>query len=208
MKKIDLDELRHSDVMGLARATVTDKSDTVLILGDEPALYPHLFEYLRLIRPWKNKIYLNTNGQKIANDPMCAHNISGYLDGINISVHHYLEERNNAIYGSETSDVPFDGLAKAIGMFHFNSVPVRFNTHLIKGTLDTKDDVQQMIRFAADMGANEIHFDELQNCEERWVNARKLFPNLPVNPFHCEYEYEIPNKYGIRAFVKMTRDEN
>lgn len=204
------------DVKKLIASTIAAKDfPTVLVLGGEPLVYPHLLEYLQGIRPYKEKIYLTTNGSLL--DTEMADALSYLLDGINISVHHYSEFLNDAVY--KTAHVDFEMLRKAIAVLHGGreidgvqnpSIPVRINANLVKGTLDYYKDVFTMIRWASWMGADEIRFSELQNCEELWVDSREIFPDLPADPFTCGCEQEIDVKrllgtdLPIKVIVKMT----
>ena len=204
------------DVQKLINSTIAAKDfPTVLVLGGEPLTYPHLLDYLKGIRRYKERIYLTTNGS-LLNAEM-ADALSYYLDGINISVHHYSEFLNDAVY--KTAHVDFDKLREAIKILHGGreidgihnpSIPVRINANLVKGTLDYYKDVYTMIRRAAWMGADEIRFSELQNCEKLWVDSREIFPDLPADPFTCGCEQEINVKrllgtdLPIKVIVKMT----
>lgn len=204
------------DVQKLINSTIAAKDfPTVLVLGGEPLTYPHLLDYLKGIRRYKERIYLTTNGS-LLNAEM-ADALSYYLDGINISVHHYSEFLNDAVY--KTAHVDFDKLREAIKILHGGreidgihnpSIPVRINANLVKGTLDYYKDVYTMIRWAAWMGADEIRFSELQNCEKLWVDSREIFPDLPADPFTCGCEQEINVKrllgtdLPIKVIVKMT----
>ena len=78
---------KERPVKELALETINSDAETVLILGGEPTLYPHLAEYLAMIRPWKKHIYMTTNGSMLKDGLPEA--IAPYLDGINISIHHY-----------------------------------------------------------------------------------------------------------------------
>lgn len=204
------------DVQKLINSTIAAKDfPTVLVLGGEPLTYPHLLDYLKGIRRYKERIYLTTNGSLL--DAEMADALSYYLDGINISVHHYSEFLNDAVY--KTAHVDFDKLREAIKILHGGreidgihnpSIPVRINANLVKGTLDYYKDVYTMIRWAAWMGADEIRFSELQNCEKLWVDSREIFPDLPADPFTCGCEQEINVKrllgtdLPIKVIVKMT----
>lgn len=204
------------DVQKLIDATIAAKDfPTVLVLGGEPLMYPHLGEYLQGIRPHKEHVYLTTNGSLLNNEQ--ADMLSYLLDGINISVHHYSEFLNDLVY--QTAHVDFAQLREAIKVLHGGlesfgtrnpSIPVRFNTNLVKGYLDNYKDVYTMIRWAAFMGADEIRFAELQNCEELWVDSREIFPDLPADPFTCGCEQTIDverllgQKIPIKVIVKMT----
>lgn len=196
-------------VKELAKETIQSDADTVLILGGEPTLYPYLPEYLSLIRPWKKQIYMTTNGSQLNEKLVKA--IAPNLDGVNISIHHYSEFRNDKLYGTDHSKsepqfhVSFESLHFAIELFHKAGVSVRINTNLVKGLLDNADDVAIMVSFARDyLKADEIRFSELQNCEDMWVDARSIWPNLTDDPYHDGCEQLLPQYEGIKARVKMA----
>ena len=161
-------------------------------------MYPHLETYLKGIRPHKKHIYLTTNGSLL--DQRMASMLCKYLDGINISVHHFSEYLNDSIYKTHVS---FARLRAGISVFKNKKVPVRFNVNLVKGCLDTRRDAQTMIDFAAHMGASEVRFNELQDAEDLYVDARDIFEGLTENPFEDGCEQTIAAE-PIRVKVKMT----
>ena len=183
----------------LIEATNMLDFESVLVLGGEPLMYPHLEEYLKGIK--NKRIYLTTNGTLLTNE--MAEMLSKYLTAINISIHHYHIKKNQEIFNNP--DYTYHNLYSAIDIFRQHNIPVRINTNLVKGIMDTKDKVQHMIVFAEFLGASSIRFAELQNCEELWVDSTELFDGLPEDPYvdGCErvvYEGE----YGFKATVKMT----
>ena len=193
----------HRPVKDLALETIKSDADTVLILGGEPTLYPYLVEYLAMIRPWKKHIYMTTNGSQLKNGLTEA--IAPYLDGINISIHHYTEKRNDEVYNKKGFHVSFDELQHAIQTLHKAGVSVRINANLVKGLLEDEAGVTAMVKMARDsLGADEVRFSELQNCEDLWVDARNIFPALPEDPFCAGCEQDLSQYDGIRVRVKMT----
>ncbi|PWM31539.1 MAG: hypothetical protein DBX58_06345 [Clostridiales bacterium] len=191
-----------ADITNLIRATNTMKNYTnVLVLGGEPLLCKDLELYLAGIRPQKEKIYLTTNGSRLNTE--MAEMLSQYLDGINISIHHYFDKKNNEIYGI---GINFDNIKKAIMVFRENEVPVRINCNLIKGYIDNSEKAKVMMEFVHDvLMANELRFCELQEAEDVCVDARELFPGLTDNPFcdGCEQSIESPYQ-DMNITVKMT----
>lgn len=188
----------EKSVQTLIDATNLLDYDNVLVLGGEPLLYPNIEEYLAGIK--NKKIYLTTNGTLLTNE--MAEMLSKYLTAINISVHHFTEQKNAEIY--KYDNYSFDNIRSAIKIFNKNGIPVRINANLVKGVLDTAHDVERMMYFAQFMGANSIRFAELQNCENLWVDSSKLFDNLPANPYVDGCEKVVYTDGDFRATVKMT----
>jgi sulfatase maturation enzyme AslB (radical SAM superfamily) len=188
----------EKSVQTLIDATNLLDYNNVLVLGGEPLIYPHLEEYLSGIK--NKKIYLTTNGTLLTDD--MAEMLSKYLAAINISIHHFTEQKNAEIYQYEKYS--FDNIRSAIKIFNKNGIPVRINANLVKGVLDSSNDVTKMIYFAQFMGANSIRFSEIQNCEDLWVDSSKLFNDLPENPYvdGCEKTVYIDGEF--KATVKMT----
>lgn len=186
----------------LAEATnaIEDYRD-VLILGGEPLLSNELEGYLSMIKPYKDNIYITTNGSLLNKHK--AEMLSKYLTAINISIHHYSEFLNDKVYGIH---IDFSNIIDAIKVFKQHGVKVRVNCNLVKGILDTKRDVENMISFAKDtLGSDEIRFNELQNAEELYVDARELFDGLTNNPYCDGCEKDItPVNSNIKIKVKMT----
>lgn len=175
-----------------------DENQTVLILGGEPLLYPYLEEYLQGIWPYKENIYLSTNGALL--DRFQAAMLSKYLTGINVSLHAYnlelLHELTGIAYNAGS-------LYRAFKEFSRNQVPVRINCNLVKGGIDTTQAAMEMIAFAEKIGANAIRFSELQNAESLWVDAKTIFPILTDDPYTdgCEQALSL---FSIPVTVKMT----
>lgn len=193
-------------VAKMAAATLADESETILVLGGEPMTrMEDLVKYLAAIRPFKQHVYMTTNGSLL--DRTTAEAVAPYLDGLNISVHHWNPVKNDAVY--RTCQVDFDKLAEAIAILRNRDRPVkvRINANLTKNFLDNREDIRKFIDFAADvLHADEIRFSELQGCEDLWVNSRDVMPNghrLPADPFTDGCEQEIRIRPDIRIVAKM-----
>lgn len=191
-----------ANVESLIQATREDDSKNVLILGGEPLNYQYLKEYLQGISEFKEKIYLTTNGKLLMDFlkefPRVLQN---YLDGINISIHHYKENLNAVIYGGK---VPFKGIRNAIQAFRKYCVPVHINCNLVKDFIDSTPEALQMISFAKEIGANEIRFNELQGVKEDFVDAADVFPLISKRPYQEGCEEILTDAFGIRVRVKQS----
>lgn len=194
----------------LALATVARQDcPTVLILGGEPTMYPGLLEYLKLIRPYKKEIYMTTNGLRLH---LCNPTELGkYLDGVNISLHHYNAEINDRILQGDRHNplkdkTNFDQVRTAILALKSENknCSVRINCNLTTDGISTRDDVERMTRLAAALNADSIRYTELQDDTEHFVDAYNLFDGLPDEPFYQGCETFLDSPYGIRRIVKVS----
>lgn len=171
---------------------------TVLILGGEPFQYMHLVEYLKGIQA-KKEIFITTNGSLLGKD--IATVVAPYITAINISIHHYDEKRNADIYGMH---IPYAPIEEAIAVFRDYGVRVRINTNLVKGLFTDYDDLFEMNRFAAGLGAHEIRFAELQYCADGYVPASQYIPGLPDDPFKHGCETVVASSPDFKTIVRQT----
>jgi molybdenum cofactor biosynthesis enzyme MoaA len=170
----------------------------VLILGGEPFLYPYLEQYLIGISPYKDEIYITTNGSAFNFDNLG--NIAKRLKTVNISLMHYDLNKNATLVGPK---IKLSNLVRAIEVFQDNNVSVRINVNLIKGYIDTKEKIDKMIAFAKTIQANSIRFAELQGCPGLYVSAEDLFENIHKNPY-CEGCEQAILGYDIDVNVRLT----
>lgn len=192
---------------------------TVLILGGEPLMYPRLLQYLELIRPYKQKIYLTTNGTLLDNKYVNLEKLGKYLDGINISIHHYLEEKNdmvlrggtmNASAGKPNIHLDFTALKQAIKVLKAQNCTVRINCNLVKGFIDSYRSAGKMMALADWLHADELRFSELQNSPEVFADAYTIFEGLPEDPYSEGCEVDVfarqkqRNPYAMKVRLKLT----
>jgi len=164
----------------LAAKANSMKVNNYLIVGGEPTLRCDLPEFLSKLN---KRSYITTNGSNLT--PDLARRLSPYLFAINISIHHYNEQVNSSIF---KHDISLDNIRRSIWIFNKKNVPVRINCNLIPGFIDNRSDVDKMINFAINIGAQSIRFTELQNQPE-FVNAQNIWSELPIEPFKdgCEH---------------------
>ncbi len=190
----------NKPVEDLINATnLMEKYTKVLILGGEPLLYKDLEKYLEGIYLYKSAIYLTTNGSLLNSEK--AEMLSKYLAGINISIHDFVDKRNSEIYGI---NIDFENIISAIKIFNKNKIPVRINCNLVKGHIDTKEKAELMIQFVKYvLNADEIRFNELQDSDDIFVDAKDLFSELTDDPF-CDGCEQKLKEYDFNVHVKQT----
>lgn len=174
----------------------------VLILGGEPFLYPHLLEYLVGIRAKKDEIYITTNGSMFPTNPnQILAKMAKLVNGINISIHHYLPMENDRIVGTR---VVFQDVADAIKVLKSAShVNIRINCNLVRNGLDSKEKIEPMVQLAKSLGADGIRFAELQNCADLYVSAAVCFDGVHTDPFVDGCEQDIGG-FDLPVKVRLT----
>ena len=162
----------------ITKANELKDYQTVLILGGEPFLYPHLIELVKGLK--KKEIYITTNGTCF--DQVDIVKLSKYISGINISIHSFLEDDIKIIM---KKNIKFDELSRFIHVFQSNNVTVRLNTLLLKSGINSKEKMHQMIAFAKKMNIEWIRFSELQFENEGFVAAKDIFDGIYDDPYNC-----------------------
>ena len=87
----------------IAKKTISfERYKTVIVTGGEPFMdFDSVVKLLTLIRPYKNRIVLNTNGTLLDGNKVSA--LNGLIDELQISVHHYNEDINASVFGRNVS---------------------------------------------------------------------------------------------------------
>lgn len=181
---------------------IADPAPTVLILGGEPLMAPvRVMDFIEGIRPYKDKIYLTTNGCFLST--MSISRLAGYLNGINISVHHYNEARNQDCMKTSVP-VKFDELRQHIRKLQDKDCPVRLNVNLVKGFIDSYEEATKMLAFAEEMGVSSVRFTELQNVgDDLFVDAKEVFDQLAdVDPWTDGCEQRLKHR-SLKVTVKI-----
>jgi len=175
-----------------------DGSTTVLITGKgEPTLFPdqisqiltelqkHRFPIIEL---QTNGILFDTNYKKYKKYLDEWH--SEGLDIISLSLCHYDDKKNAEIVGTKID------LAKVIDRLHKHGFSVRITCMLMKDYIDSIEEVLKTIKFAKDLGVEQLSFRELGR------------PYYPENKDICSWvnKHVLPKKVlqKIRSFVEKN----
>lgn len=126
-------------------------------------------------------LHLNTNGVTAQARNLMQH---PRWDSISISLHHYDPKRLAEIYGCAipTEPIEFKGIDKQ---------KVNFSCNLIKGYIDNRDEVRNMLDFTLDAGIPRIGFVALMKVNDF---CRKHFIDIEDIPFA-----EIPHIYFTKS---------
>jgi hypothetical protein len=172
----------------LAKTINDHPAKTILLLGGEPTLYPHLNELLGMIRG--KETFLTTNGSKLTPDFVRGLTNASKLFGINLSRHHFDSLKNSEIIG--TSMPSDEDIFRAIRML---PVPVRLNCNLVRGGIDSNNAVRKLLQWSQDVGVfRKVRLSELSGNPDLWVSARSIMEGLSLlhdDPWGCGCESEF-----------------
>lgn len=149
-----------------------DEYKTIIITGGEPFLnFDEVVKLATLLRPYKDRIVLNTNGSLLSKEKVSK--LNGIIDELQVSVHHYDEIRNGNIMGGVVSyENMRDSLKDKEFMFSVNST---FNKEY---TIEERPGaVDKMIELCNYLGADRLRLTELKKVEgEDFVLSNQFFP--------------------------------
>lgn len=173
---------RHVSCNKLIEVLKRLKQNHVMLLGGEPTLYRDISRLIRCLSEAGKSIYMTTNGSLLSPEYV-EHNLK-QLSGLNISIHHYNLDRNEAITGVH---LLMDKLKESIRLLLLSGCRVRLNCNLISGEIDSIKKVGRYLSFARGLGAS-VRFAELKNSNEDFVSAGRLFDykyGTSENPYFC-----------------------
>ena len=160
----------------------------VIITGGEPTLRPARVEkVLQELAKYEDLelVAMYTNGSRLLKErdgeSIAQRLLNAGLQFVNLSVHHYDVDKNNAVFGIEKDD-PRDVSAhlREIGL------PFRYCATLQQSGLETTDDVLRYVDFAKQNGAVDVYLRQM--FEVQLLDTGGLSPKrLPVVQRGIEY---------------------
>jgi pyruvate-formate lyase-activating enzyme len=204
-----IDSLGKTDVMKLILSTLNSKKKDILILGGEPLLQPDLvLEYLKEIRQYVDTIYLTTSLPKIISygeGLETFKEIIKLLDGINISVHHYKDEINNNVLKSSNPYNRINFLKNLLKDEEFQK-KARICCNLVKGFIDSKDEIDNFVYTMRNIGVKHIKLNELQNVDiNTYVSFEEVYNIEMKSPFSCGCQTDISKVFHADIKVILKR---
>lgn len=180
----------------------------VIITGGEPFLnLDEVIELAKILRPYKERIILNTNGSLLSDESV--EKLNDLIDELQVSIHHFDESVNAKIFRRE---IKFSNIKESLEKAKFQtSINSTFNSFISKE--DRIVFVEKMTGICKYIGANRLRLTELKKVEKKdFVEAKEFYPkDSPVLRFNsndlitkgCIYFYE---KDGIQVSVKRLCD--
>jgi len=176
----------------LLGAALETGRQNIILLGGEPTLHRDLENLIEMLDHHGRNVYMTTNGALLT--PEFVTNKLLRLTGINISVHHFALTENEKITGVKLDAVV---LRDAITALVQAGVAVRLNCNLIKGYVDSHEEIKHFTYFAKGMGVTSVRFAELKLDEDQFVNIHQVtageYNGTNNEPFGlgCSTEAEI-----------------
>lgn len=173
-----IDELQKSDIL-INRINIT---------GGEPSIVPKVVtSILNNANNYPDlHLHLNTNGLLPGSQELMRHE---RWDSISVSIHHYDTKRLSEIYGIRISEeaLKFNGIDTSI---------INGSCNLIRGYIDSQDEVAKMLNFAINIGLPRLGFVSLMLvndfCKERHIDFDQI-----------KFQ-EIPHLYYLRSRNRGT----
>ena len=168
---------------GCSTAMITSKG--------EPTIFPEqVTRFLEELEPFKFPISeLQTNGLLIADGRVTDAHLQKWYDlgltTIAISVVHYERSKNKSIYTPHREYQDLPALIAKLKKFKF---AVRLATVLVKGYLDSVDEMKKMIEFATANGVDQLTFRPVTKPDKsenesiyKWTAAHAIDDQLLVD---------------------------
>lgn len=128
-----------------------------------------LHKCLMTVKEIDSKIFtvVNTNGYNL--NKIASTNTHDLIDSIALSRHHYDDSINNSIFGTEVvSSKIIEQLNKMVDN------KIHLSCNLVKGYIDSKEEILKYLNAAANIGIKDIGFISLmqisQYCKEKFID--------------------------------------
>jgi hypothetical protein len=171
----------HAPWLTLVDAILRSGKTNIILLGGEPTLHPDIGRIIDALRGAGRRPWVTTNGSRLT-PSWTERNLRGVF-GINVSIHHYEQQKNKEITGIT---LRWEVLLQSIRILHECGSIVRFNCNCIAGYIDSVKEIRDYIRFAQVLGVDKIRFAELKGDDAGFVDLAAILDHkygLNDNPF-------------------------
>ncbi len=144
------------------------------VSGGEPLINPQKFEgLLDLLSEYNRRITINTNGSFLKDNIDLLNKY--IIESIQLSRHHYLDMKNNQVFGTKTlsiDDLPF--------VKNELNADLRINCVLMKNYIDNSSKVTKFLESVSDSHISEVGFISMmqvnQYTRQNFIDYRDLGP--------------------------------
>lgn len=194
---------------------VSDKISRFSISGGETLINPNdLEELLKLLHHYNRRITMNTNGSFLL-DNVDMLNKYPNIESIQLSRHHYKDDKNNSIF--KISTLTFEELKKIT-----TNADLRINCLLIKNYIDTKEEIVNFLEHISKTDISQVGFISMMQVNEftkdNFVDYRDIIPSLNDDFFETKkmadgkrcscanYLYVAKNGKTIFVYFRYTKE--
>lgn len=162
---------------------------SVTITGGEPCLLKdRLIGILKTLKA--NNVYkfnLNTNGI-LLNDDIFKVIKEVEMPYMNISIHHYDLDKNKELFGGKSITLSqLKNIKKQLGATYYDTTRVRLQCVLMKGGIDSLDEIKKFLKFTKELGFDNVAFRGLSKLKEVGISNelhdfcdKKSFDIFPI----------------------------
>lgn len=180
-------------------------SPSVTITGGEPCLFKN--RVIGILKTLKSnnvsKFNLNTNGILLNNEILnCIKEVE--MPYMNISIHHYNLDKNKELFGGKSITLnQLKNIKKQLGATYYDNTRVRLQCVLMKGAIDSLDEIKKFLKFTKELGFDNVAFrglsklkgiaidDKLHNfCNEKELD---IFPILNQLADDDDFKFNCQN---------------
>lgn len=160
-----LSDMSKEDAILASQKLIEAEIFSVILSGGEPTLVDYLPEIVSLFSKANIDTTIITNGSCLT--PTYLEELSNAgLDSMQISMHHFIEEKMNRITGNQKSyTMTLSGIKNAIKYFKADN----FNVNMVV-TRDTVSDVKEMGVFLTGLGVKYFSVGIVSYCGEATIN--------------------------------------
>lgn len=190
------------NVSKMIESTINSGKKVVLLLGGEPLLYiSDVLEYYHGVKSSIEEFYITTSGPKtiLANKDIFIE-LMDNITCLNFSMQHYESEKNNSILNASSNHSRLEILKFLTDLGYSNKVRVSIN--LVRGYIDTKEELLKFIEVMYDLGIRYIKINELQHSSDTYVSFEKIMGLKLPSPYSSGCQTNFDSSY----FNSVYRD--
>ncbi len=194
-----------TNVKRLITNTIESGKQTILILGGEPLLrLSDVLTYVKGIRDNVKYIYLTTSlPNTIMKNDITFRQIMNLINGLNVSLQHYDPVINNNVLQASNQH---DRIAIVNHICKDWSRKVRVSINLVKGYIDTKEELDKFLNVMVENHVSHVKINELQNEPDLHISFEKIYDTtLPsAFAFGCQKDIRLTDFPTLRITLKRT----
>jgi molybdenum cofactor biosynthesis enzyme MoaA len=159
-----------------------EKPEIMLILGGEPfILSEELYIFVNEVRSVVKELYITTTLPRIfLENEKIVNSIIDVIDGLNISLQSIDWEENNKILNASYEHNRIEIMERIIKKYPNK---VRVNINLVKGGIDSKDELEKVLSYLNSIGTQKVKVNELQHTSENYISYEKIMNCVWSSPY-------------------------